>query len=748
MKTAPTEIIETDNTVARRDFPLTGLSCASCAINTEKVLNAQPGVMKASVNFATSSASVEYLPSLIQPGALKAAVQSAGYDMLVEDAGDVRKQVEDEQLKHFRSLKRRTIWSLVLSVPIMTISMFFMDMPYANYLMLLLTLPVMTITGRQFFINAWKQARHLTASMDTLVAMSTGIAFLFSVFNTVFPHFWHTRGLHAHVYFEAAATVIAFILLGRLLEARAKASTSSAIKQLMGLQPKTVSLVQPDGQLNDIPVSSVKVGDILQVKAGEKIPVDGALVSGTSFVNESMITGEPIPVEKVQGDAVFAGTVNQQGSFRFVARKVGSETLLAGIIRMVQQAQGSKAPVQKLVDKIAGVFVPVVIGVAVLSLLIWLLFGSENAITQGFLALVTVLVIACPCALGLATPTAIMVGIGKGAQNGILIKDAEALELAYKVNAIVLDKTGTLTEGVPKVNGVSWHRDKAEYRNILFSMEKSSGHPLADAVSNYLEGNASWVDIEKLETLPGAGISGTYNNRQYFAGTEKLLHDNKIVVAPDLRAWALEKQAQAMTVVFFADEQNAIAAISISDRIRENSAEAVKEMQKLGIEVYMYTGDNMHTAAEVAKQVNIKSFRASALPEDKAGFVRKLQEQGKVVAMVGDGINDSHALAQADVSIAMGKGSDIAMDVAHITLLQGDLLRIPAAIKLSRNTVRTIRQNLFWAFIYNLVGIPVAAGLLYPINGYLLNPMAAGAAMVLSSISVVMNSLRLKWLKI
>jgi Cu2+-exporting ATPase len=663
---------------------------------------------------------------------------------VIEESEEAAEALEDLHRKKLQALRKRTLWTAILLIPMSALSMFFMNIPYANYIMWALATPVVLVFGRQFFINAWKQAKHRSANMDTLVALSTGIAYLFSIFNTVYPQFWHSKGLHAHVYFEAAAFVIGFILLGRLLEEKAKASTSSAIKKLMGLQAKTVTVVHHGGHMQEIPIRQVQVGDVLLVKPGEKIPVDGVVLQGESYVDESMISGEPVPVEKQKDAKVFAGTINQKGSFQFKAEKVGGETLLAHIIKMVQEAQGSKAPVQKLVDKIAGIFVPIVIGIAILAFTSWIAFGGENGLTQGLLAMVTVLVIACPCALGLATPTAIMVGVGKGAENGILIKDAESLELAHKVNAIVLDKTGTITEGKPEVTEVLWIEETAENRNILYSLERASEHPLAEAVSRYLASSGS-VHLNNIQSITGAGISASYNNEKYLVGTASLLQQNGVLLNGEVNTWSQEKRAEAKTVVFFANSKKVLAVIAIADKVKALSRQAIQQLQQLGIDVYMFTGDNRQTAAAVAAQVGIKEYKAEALPKDKAQFVKDLQSKGRTVAMVGDGINDSHALAQADVSIAMGRGSDIAMDVAKMTLISSDLSRIPAALKLSRNTVRTIRQNLFWAFIYNIIGIPIAAGLLYPINGFLLNPMIAGAAMALSSVSVVTNSLRLKW---
>jgi len=733
--------------VRKVTLPVTDMSCAACAVSVESVLKAQPGVQDAGVNFANQTAWVAYHPARITLPQMRQAIQSVGYDLIIDEENAAEKQDEARQ-QHYQSLKTKTTWAAALSLPLVVLGMFFMDLPYANYVMLALALPVLWL-GRNFYVNAWKQARHGRSNMDTLVALSTGTAFLFSTFNTFYPEFWHRRGIHPHVYFEAAALIIAFILLGKLLEERAKSSTSAALKKLMGLQPKTVRIAEGDAE-REIPAAQVGVGTVVVVRPGEKIPVDGTLTAGASYVDESMISGEPVPVAKGPGDPVFAGTVNQKGGFRFAAEKVGGDTLLAQIIRMVQQAQGSKAPVQQLVDKVAGIFVPVVIGIALLSLAAWLVLGGENALTQGLLAFVTVLVIACPCALGLATPTAIMVGVGKGAEQNILIRDAESLERAYKVNAVVLDKTGTITEGKPEVTDLVWLVEPAErdaYADLLRAVESGSEHPLAEAVVRKLGPAAPAVALESFESITGKGVRATYRGGQYLVGNRALLDQYRVPVAAPVAAQVLALQEAARTVVYFAGETGVLAVIAIADRIKATSRQAVETLQAAGIEVYMLTGDNAQTAKAVAAQLGLKHYRAEVLPDDKAQFVQGLQAAGKVVAMVGDGINDSQALAQADVSIAMGKGSDIAMDVAKMTLITSDLNVIPRALNLSRRTVRTIRQNLFWAFIYNLIGIPIAAGLLYPINGFLLNPMIAGAAMALSSVSVVGNSLLLRMSK-
>jgi Cu2+-exporting ATPase len=733
-------------TTVKKSFPVLQMTCASCAISVESMLKSQAGVVNASVNYANAKVSVEFIPSLIQVEHLRKVVQSIGYDLLIDESPSGDETIEHIQKENFKTLKKKTYWALILSIPVVVIGMFFMNMPFANEIMWFLSTPVLFWLGRDFYINAWKQAKHRSANMDTLVALSTGVAYIFSVFNTLFPEFWHERGLHAHVYFEAASVIIGFILLGKLLEEKAKGNTSSAIKKLMGLQPKTVTIVQDGGYQMEIPIEQVEIGNTIVVKPGEQIAVDGIVINGNSFVDESMLSGEPVPVLKNENDKVFAGTINQKGSFQFKADKVGSETMLAHIIKMVQDAQGSKAPVQKLVDKIAGIFVPIVIVIAVASFIVWNIFGGDNGFTQGLLALITVLVIACPCALGLATPTAIMVGVGKGAEKGILIKDAESLELAKKVNAVILDKTGTITEGKPVVTNDFWTEETPILKQILFSIEKQSEHPLADAVVSHLK-NQNTVSITQFESITGKGAKAEIDGITYFIGNKRLIQENEILIENAVAQKANQWGNEAKTVIWFANTKKTIAILAIADQIKATSKKAIEELQLSGIEVYMLTGDNEMTAKAVSEKVGIKHYKAEVLPEHKAAFVKQLQQQGKVVAMVGDGINDSTALAQADVSIAMGKGSDIAMDVAKMTIISSDLTKIPEAIHLSKSTVRTIKQNLFWAFIYNLIGIPIAAGILYPINGFLLNPMIAGAAMALSSVSVVSNSLWLKYKK-
>lgn len=727
----------------RQNFPVLEMSCAACASRVDKTLNRQPGVISASVNYATATATVEYIPEECSPESLKSAIQAAGYDLIIEtEQNNPIDKAEEAHLKKYRKLKQRTLAAICLSLPISIISMCFIDIPYAPYLTWLLSTPVVFGLGRDFYINAWKQLKHGSANMDTLVANSTGIAYLFSLFNLFFPDFWLSRGIQPQIYFEASSMIIAFILLGRTLEERAKGNTSAALRKLMGLQPKAVTRVTPNGQLQEVAVNLVVPGDRLQVKPGEKIAVDGIVREGSSYVDESMLSGEPVAVKKQAGSKVYAGTINQKGSFIFTAERVGSETMLSQIIRMVQEAQGSKAPVQKTVDRIAAVFVPAILSIALLTFFLWFFLSPSEGFTHGLLAAVTVLIIACPCALGLATPTAIMVGIGKGAENGILIKDAECLEVAKKIDTVVLDKTGTLTEGKPVMTDLIWETESPKLTNLFFSLEKRSEHPLAEAVVSALKGEN--LPLTDFESLTGTGICGKTENNTYYAGNLRLLNEHNITVSNRLAEAASRFTEEAKTVIWFANETEALAVAAITDQIKDTSKQAINTLKERGIEVYMLTGDSRKTAAVLAQKAGIPHFRAEVLPAQKADFIKELQQQGKHVAMVGDGINDSAALAQADLSIAMGKGSDIAIDVAKMTIISSDLRKIADAIHLSTLTVRTIRENLFWAFIYNLIGIPVAAGILYPICGFLLNPMIAGAAMAMSSVSVVTNSLRLR----
>lgn len=726
----------------KNTYPVVGMSCASCAARVDKTLNSLPGVYQATVNYATAMAQVEYNPALCSDATLQSAVQNAGYDLLIDTNDNATNKAEEIRAARYQSIKKRTVSALLLSLPIMVISMFFEEVTSLKYVLWALATPVVFGLGREFYINAWRQLKHGTSNMDTLVAVSTGIAYMFSVFNLLFPDFWLSKGIEPHIYFEAASVIIAFILLGRLLEERAKQHTSTAIKKLIGLQPKTVTLIVDSGE-RTVPIAAVQKGDTILIKPGERIAVDGTVITGESYVDESMLNGEPVPLHKQSGEKVFAGTINQKGTFQFVADKIGSDTMLAQIIRMVQDAQGSKAPVQKLVDRIARFFVPIIIGISIVAFTAWICLASANGFTNGLLAMVTVLIIACPCALGLATPTAIMVGIGKGAENGILIKDAESLEIAKKIDTIILDKTGTITEGHPTVVENLWLDGFESSRAILYSLEKLSEHPLSDAVVSILQ-NEKEMPIDKFESIPGKGVKGIVGSQTYYAGNLSLLNDKNIRIDSSMKVLANKWMQEAKTLIWFADSTQAIAIIALTDTIKPTSAQAISQLQKLGIEVYMLTGDNVTSAQEISQKVGIRHYKAGVLPDEKARFIKELQANGKKVAMVGDGINDSAALAQADLSIAMGQGSDIAVDTAMATILSSDLLKIPETIRLSQLTIKTIYQNLFWAFIYNLIGIPIAAGVFYSVNGFLLNPMWASAAMAFSSVSVVLNSLRLK----
>ena len=728
-------------------LPVLEMSCAVCAGNVESTVQALSGVEKASVNFAAGTLTVTYNPSVITLEVMQAAVQAAGYDLIVEAEDPVAMQEEKARM-HYKILRRNTIGAWTLSIPLALLGMVFMHVPFGNWIMMVLALAIMIFFGRSFYVNGVRHALKGKANMDTLVALSTSIAFLFSLFNTLCPGFWLGKGLEPHVYYEASGVIIAFVLLGKLMEERAKNSTSSAIKGLMGLQPKTARLVT-DGREEEVPISNLQVGNVVSVRPGEKIPVDGTLLQGSSSVDESMLSGEPIPVEKNAGDRVLAGTINQKGAFTMEATSVGGTTVLAQIVQMVQSAQGSKAPVQRIVDKISGIFVPVVVLLSFLTFVCWLVIGGESYFSYALLSAVSVLVIACPCALGLATPTALMVGMGKGAEQHILIKDAFALENLCKVDTVVLDKTGTLTEGVPVVTDSYWiSDDNIRYLDVLYTAEQKSEHPLASAILCWLEESGAKVcEAENFESLTGRGVRIQVEGVTYWVGSQGLLDIFQAGIPEKVRKQIGQWQEDGQSVVFYGQETRLLAVLTISDRIKPTSAEAVKELKKQGIEVHLLTGDGVRTAERVAATLDIGYYKAEVMPNDKEEYIISLQQQGKKVAMVGDGINDSQALARADVSIAMGKGTDIAMDVAMVTLITSDLLLLPSAIRLSKQTVRLIYQNLFWAFIYNVIGIPLAAGVLFPINGLLLNPMLASAAMAFSSVSVVLNSLRLKFMK-
>lgn len=733
----------------KTSLPVSGMSCAACATNVEKALGNLEGVDEANVNFANHTAQVTFGDELSFSD-LKTAVKNAGYDLIIPETDaqqieDIRTKADELQEEHFHILRKRTIGATLLTVPIVVLSMFGPEFDGMHYVLLLLTAVVLGYFGQSFFVQAFRQAKRLSANMDTLVALSTGVAFVYSCANTLMPNWLLERGIEPHVYFEAAAVIVSFVLLGKTLEQRATSRTSDAIKGLLQLQPKEVTLVDPAGN-RSIAIEEVVAGDLLLAKPGERIAVDGSVEDGESYVDESMLTGEPIPVLKTLGDRVSTGTINQRGVLHYRATEVGADTVLARIVQRVEEAQGSKAPVQRLVDKIAAVFVPAILVLAAITFMVWRFSGAENAAIQGMLSAISVLVIACPCALGLATPTAIMAGIGRGATKGILIRDAESLERGRGVTDVVFDKTGTITQGKPEV--VDTYSCSAQVPwEILEHMESHSEHPLASAiVSWYRRTQAheeSALQMESYEMHAGNGISAIIDGDEYRVGNPSWFTNTKELDSTATE-WADNQKELGATIVAFGNRIEILSLLAIADPVKEEAEEVVHQLINRGISVHMLSGDQFATASVIARYVGIPNVKAEVMPDEKYDYIKMLQDSGKQVAMVGDGINDAQALALADVSIAMGGGTEIAMDSARIMLLNGNLNGVTEALKLSRFTVRIIRQNLFWAFIYNLVGIPIAAGVLYPEFGYLLNPMLASAAMGLSSVSVVLNSLRLR----
>jgi Cu+-exporting ATPase len=737
-----------------------GMTCASCASAVEKSLSRTPGVQRAMVNFATEKATVDYVPTEASPATLKEAVVNAGYGVMERapdtSAAERSAEIDRQKAVAYAKLKRRFWVAVGLALLIMPLSMLMLwpammariNMQWLNYALLLLTLPVLLYSGREFYVSAWNGFKHRSANMDTLIAVGTGAAFLYSLAATVVPGWFMRQGIMPEVYFDTTATIIALILLGKVLELRAKTQTSAAMRSLIGLQAKTARVVRPDGAEVDVPIEQVQLGDIVVVRPGEKVATDGLITEGSSALDEAMLTGESLPVQKQVGDAVFGATLNKTGSFRFRVTKVGADTMLSQIVKLVEDAQGSRAPIQRLADKVSAIFVPTVVVIAILTFVLW--FDLAPAGTRLPLALVNfvaVLIIACPCALGLATPTAIMVSTGKGAEHGVLIRNAEALEKAYQVNTVLLDKTGTITRGEPAVTDF-WTLPGQEANQLLqvvAAVERQSEHPLAEAVVRHAEAQgAASLTATGFRAVEGKGAAATVSGQAVLIGNRRLLADESVSLSPDLIAQAEQLLSQAKTVLYIAVAGQAVGLVGVADTVRDTSAAAIKKLQALGIEVVMMTGDNAETAAQVARQVGITRYFAEVLPADKAGKVKELQAEGRTVAMVGDGINDAPALAQADIGLAIGSGTDVAMEAAGITLMRSDLNGVVTAIELSRQTIRTIKQNLFFAFIYNTLGIPVAAGLLYPFFGILLSPMLAAGAMALSSVSVLTNSLRLR----
>lgn len=749
-------------------LPVKGLSCASCAASVESMLKSQDGINDVNVNFADKTALIKFDSEKINIPQMQKVVNSIGYELIDNTVKDTIKKDEHTNMHNHSAmknqnsvhdhssisddseneLKKKFIVALIFSIPLLVLGMVFHKLENVNFMMLLLSLPVIFYAGKEFYIRAFKQAMHLKSTMDSLVALGTGAAFILSVVNTFYPKYLIDSGLEVTVYYESAAIIITLLLLGKYFEAKATGKTSEALKKLINLQPKT-AIVFRLGTEQEIPVEDIVKGDVILIKPGQNIPVDGKVKEGFSVVDESVVTGEPIPVEKKPGDQVISGSINKSGSFQMIAEKVGAESMLARIIELVREAQTSKAPLQKIADKISSVFVPVVLIISVVTFIVWMLMGHSPAFPHAFITSVTVLVIACPCALGLATPTAIMVGIGKAANHGVLFKNAEALEKLKDVNSVLLDKTGTITEGKPEVNNIDWKisdNEKNKLVGIFYSLEMLSEHPLAKAISVYLKSqNSNKVDLKNFKNIPGGGVFADFDEQRYFAGSfdfvNKYLTNKNSNEADDKNS-----EMHNGSLVYFSDCSKILAKVLISDTIKSTSKEAITELNSRGIEVYMVTGDNMNSAKSVAGSVGIKSENifAGVTPDRKNEIVKKIQQQGKKVAMVGDGINDSPALAQADVGIAVGSGTDIAIESAEVVLMKSDLMNLVYAFKISKDTVRTIKENLFWAFIYNVIGIPIAAGILYPVNGFLLNPMIAGAAMAFSSVSVVLNSLRLK----
>lgn len=717
----------------KNTYKINGMSCAACAASSQKVLARMKGVESVNVNYANKSCEVVFEPEMVTFEEMKTKLSRLGYSLL-EDTEKNRLESEAKAVARFKELKLKLTVGVILSVPLLIFGMFLMNFPFANWIMLGLTLPIIIWIGQEFYINAWQQFKVGTANMDTLVAMGTGAAFLFSLFNTFFPQVLLNQGIAPHVYYETAGVLITLILLGRFLEERAKSQTSEAIKNLLNLQVKTANVIQ-EGEVRQIPIDEVRLGDKILIKPGEKIPVDGTIIEGNSAIDEAMITGESMPILKTVGDKAIGATINQTGTFTMTAEKVGSDMLLAQIIKMVQTAQGSKAPIQNLVDKIAAIFVPVVVTIATLSALVWYVIGPEPQLTNGIITFVTVLIIACPCALGLATPTAIMVGVGKGAKMGILIKGAASLEAAKDLDTIVFDKTGTLTEGKPKVKNIDIIAEaNPNIESIIFAIEARSEHPLANAICTHFSNFDTKIKVDYFENIVGKGIHAKIENDDYLIGNQALMQTAFVKNIPNTKS--------DETIVYVAENGKLVRIIEIADTIKLEAKAAIEQLKHY--ELHLLTGDNQQTAHKVAAEFGLKNVKAEVLPEDKINYIKALQAKGKRVAMIGDGINDSPALAQANVGIAMGTGTDVAIESADITLLKGDLSRIAKAIELSKSTNKIIRQNLFWAFIYNLIGIPIAAGLLYPFIGFTLNPMIAGAAMAFSSVSVVLNSLRLK----
>jgi Cu2+-exporting ATPase len=725
------------------------MTCASCVSAVERTLASQQGVTEVSVNLASHKATITYNDELITPEAMQSSLHRIGYELEIEEPSAMTDNPLVQAVEKKRLfIKRLTLIGVfTLSMLIMYLSMLEVPTLGLSYVIWVLTSVVLFGFGFPYYKKAYRLATAGQVTMDTLISLSTGVAYLFSVFNTVYPEFWELRGLEAHLYFDASSMILSFVMLGKYLEEQATHQTTTAIKKLMALQPKTVIRIVTDQLFETIPIAHVEPGDVLLVKPGDRIPVDGRVKAGHSYVDEHMLTGESIPTEKNPASQVFTGTINQQSVLHIVADKVGSETLLSQMIRMVEESQGSKAPIQRLVDKVSAIFVPVVILLAIFTFVSWIFLGGSYGWVHGLLSMITVLVIACPCALGLATPTALMVGIGKAAERGLFIKNAESLERAHRITDIVFDKTGTLTTGSIQVNHRWWldPADQAVGECILYAIERQSNHPLAKGITQSLALESDLLPtVSSIIEIPGKGILASVSGKTYWVGNQALIEERKTVIPDKVLTMSQLWQDQGHSLVWFAEGGRLKALYALMDQLSDQAQSTIHLLKTSSIKVHLVSGDQQRVVTHVANTLDIAEYRFGVLPAEKSAYIRALQEKGSVVAMIGDGINDSQALALADVSIAMGKGTDIAMEVSDITVLSNDISAIPYAITLSQKTYQTIKQNLFWAFIYNMVGLPIAAGVLYPINGFLLNPMIASAAMALSSVSVVLNSLRLR----
>ena len=726
-------------------YNIEGLSCSACAGSSQKILSKIEAVQTVRVNYATNTAVIESEHE-IDINILNSKLEKAGYK-LSEKVYFNQQNKKDQELKKFNKLRNELFLAIYFSVPLFIVAMFFhhaIEPQLANFIMLILTVPIIFISGAKFYRIAWQQLKIGQSNMDTLVALGTGAAFVFSLVNTFFPGMMIKAGLEPQVYYETAGLLITFILLGRFFEERARKKTFESMESILNLKVEKV-LVILDSAMKEMPTEAVMTGDKILIRPGEKIALDGIISEGQGDIDESMLSGEPLPKFKKTGDSVFAGTIILNGSLNVTVTKQAEETTLAKLIELVEKAQESQAPIQKMVDKISAVFVPTVVMISLITFLIWYFMGPAPSLIHAFVSSVTVLVIACPCALGLATPTAVMVGIGSGAKNGILIKGTEALEVLNKIDTIIFDKTGTLTEGNPEVSAVKWSSENSEkMENIISALEQKSEHPLSKAIVKYFHNNNSDLKIESFQSIGGRGLLAFVNGKKYYAGNKKMMEENSIRFTSELESFSQEMTKKGNTLVYFSDEKDLHAVIGIQDKIKSNSKQTIEQLVKSGYEIHLLSGDQYFSVKNLAETCGIQNFQSELLPQDKIEYLKKLQESGKKVAMVGDGINDAPALAQANVGIAMNNGTDIALDSASVILLYNDPLQILKAIKLSKKTLNIMNQNLFWAFVYNLIGIPIAAGVLYPFWGILLDPMFAGLAMSFSSVSVVLNSLRLR----